>query len=130
MNSIRSRVGHDGGMPRLVRPDLDPLVEAAIDTLGNRVRVVILEHLLTNGPATRAELSGALGVNVKTLQDHLTALRASGAVKAEPAPEPEQDASGRHVIYSANPERVQALLRTMVEYLGMSTILRPEDPQS
>lgn len=114
-------------MPKLVRPNLEPIVEAAIDTLGNRVRVSILGFLLANGPATRSQIAAELGINVKTLQFHLTALRADGAVRVSPASEAEQDTSGRLIVYDCDAARVRLLLRGLADHLGMADLIRDHE---
>lgn len=67
------------------RPELPSSVGQAIDVTGNRVRAVVLESLMREGPATRAELSRRLGISTSLLQAHLRTLEGLKVVYTVPA---------------------------------------------
>ena len=71
-------------VPATVRPDLPPLVEDAVDALGNRVRVAVIQSLTTDGPTTRAELARRLDLSASLLQGHLRRLEELGVAYVSP----------------------------------------------
>lgn len=62
---------------------LDPTTTAAVEALGNPIRVRILAYLASEGPSVRGRLAEDLDVNVKTMQFHLTGLRKLGVIHAQ-----------------------------------------------
>jgi DNA-binding transcriptional ArsR family regulator len=102
-------------MPKYVHPSADESLEAAIDVLGNRVRVAIIGYLRTNGPTGRQQLEDALGIRKPTLTLHLSSLVAHGVLVADP---PLQDAKGsQKVRYSVNESRVRELIDALLDGL-------------
>ena len=57
-------------------------VHAAVQVLGNTLRVAILSHLAL-GPATRASISSALGVSEQSLSRQIAFLEDKGVVSTD-----------------------------------------------
>ncbi len=103
-------------MPKYVRPSAEESLEAAIDVLGNRVRVAIIGFLRTDGPASRRQIEDALSIRKPTLTLHLSSLIAQGVVIADP---PLQDAKGRQKVeYSINETRIRELIDALLDGLS------------
>ena len=108
-------------MPRLIQPDHPQEVEAAIEVLGNRAHAAILRYLHQNGPCTTGEilkgivLDGNKKLTRPSLQHHLEALEATGAVTAD---SPAGQRHGKRVKYKANIDAVEfGMLPAYVNYL-------------
>jgi DNA-binding transcriptional ArsR family regulator len=108
-------------MPRLIQPNHPQEVEAAIEVLGNRAHAAILRYLHQKGPCTTGEiLKGIILVGNKkltrpSLQHHLEALEAAGAVTAD---SPSGERRGKRVKYEANIDGVGfELLPAYINYL-------------
>jgi len=103
------QTGHNGSVPT-VRPDLPPLVDEAIDTLGNRVRVAVIRSLLQEGSATRTELSRRLGLSLSLLQNHLRKLEELAVVYTDP---PRSEPGRLHRRYVLDIDRLDQLRRAL-----------------
>jgi DNA-binding transcriptional ArsR family regulator len=97
-------------VPATVRPNLPPDTERAIDVFGNRVRVAVLSTLRVDGPATRTELAGRLGVSRSLLQAHMRRLVELGVLRPEP---PGTQADHRTRTYRVNETEVDKLFRAL-----------------
>ena len=105
-------------MPGLVPTPLGKSVEAAIDILGNRIRVAILGYLQAHGPALRGEIATALGLVPGTVSSQLGVLLEAGVITTDPPAE--QIRPGRRVRYVAVPERIDHLYLTLGHALGVN----------
>lgn len=105
-------------MPGLVPTPLGKNVEAAIDILGNRIRVAILGYLQNNGPALRGEIATALGLVPGTVSNQLGVLLEAGVVTTDPPAE--QIRPGSRVRYVAVPDRIDDLYQTLGHALGVT----------
>lgn len=103
-------------MPRYVRPSAEENVEAAIDALGNRVRVAIIGHLRASGGASRSEIERAIGVAKSTVNFHLAALLELGVLSATPALA--ETVRGQVVHYTVVEQRLCDLVDVLLASLG------------
>ena len=93
-------------------------MEAAIDILGNRIRVAILGYLQAHGPALRGEIATALGLVPGTVSSQLGVLLDAGVITTDPPAE--QIRPGSRVRYVAVPERIDHLYLTLGHALGVT----------
>jgi len=103
-------------MPRYVRPSAEEQLEAAIDALGNRVRVAIIGHLRASGGASRAEIERAIGVAKSTVNFHLAALLELGVLSATPPLD--ESARGQVIDYRVDEKRLRELIDVLLASLG------------
>lgn len=104
-------------MPRITHPvarDWPHEVELAVSTFGNRARSEIVRYLLENGPVARGDIVANVGASEASVAKHLLLLEEAGAVTADVEPGRRH---GRAPRYSANPERIKALLDAHLRYL-------------
>lgn len=94
-------------MPKYAQVIEDDGVNAAIEVLGNRLRVAVLAFLAENGPSTRGQILAELAVGITTLKRALAILMEHGAVTADPPLD--QAKSGQRVRYSYQQQRVTEL---------------------
>lgn len=73
-----------------------------------------LRFLLSEGPATRAQVSGATGLSVSTTIDALRELEKLGYVIGNLD---ESERSGRHPVYAAQREKVTTELLAFVSWV-------------
>lgn len=104
-------------MPVFPSTPLGAHTEAAIDILGNRIRVAILGHLQEHGPSQRGEIATALGMVAGTVSNQLTVLLEAGVVTTDP--EADQIRPGARVRYVVAPEQVADLYEALGEALGV-----------
>ncbi len=116
-------IGHAGVMPKYVRPSTPESLEAAIDVLGNRVRVAIIGAIRMHGPSTRRELEERLSVNKSTITLNLQLLVASKVVFTDP-PAEELLGGRQHVTYDVDEALVQELMGSL--WTGLGGAKRPE----
>ena len=100
----------------VLRPGLPDSVDKAIDATGNRVRVLILESLLREGPATRAELSRRLEQSTSLLQAHLRTLEELRVVYTSP-PRSDRESNRLRRSYHVDMEYLGALVSALGEFL-------------
>ncbi len=112
----RGALGHNGVVPTVLRPDMPPDVADAVSVLGYAARVAILGYLHEHGPATRGQLTAALGLGAKNTQFHLTALVELGALARDPALEDAR--RGQSVTYALVPARVAELHAALGKHIG------------
>lgn len=98
-------------MPVFPSTPLGAHMEAAIDILGNRIRVAILGHLQEHGPAQRGEIAAALGMVPGSVSNQLTVLLEAGVVTTDPVAD--QIRPGARVRYVVMPEKVAGLYRAL-----------------
>lgn len=110
-------------MPGLVPTPLGKSVEAAIDILGNRIRVAILGYLQAHGPALRGEIATALGLVPGTVSSQLGVLLEAGVITTDPPAE--QIRPGRRVRYVAVPDRIDHLYLRLGQALGVDVDHQP-----
>ncbi|MEX5268554.1 ArsR/SmtB family transcription factor [Kocuria sp. CPCC 204721] len=102
-------------MPYMMKiPGQSEEVHAAVQVLGNTLRVAILSHLAF-GPATRATISGALGVTEQSLSRQMAFLEEKGVVSTEVLP-----GRGRPTLHHLQSARLSQLERALVAYLHPS----------
>jgi DNA-binding transcriptional ArsR family regulator len=99
-----------GGMPRTIHPDLPDDLDHAIEALGNRVRVAILQSLRKTGPATRKDLEVRLGVGSPSLQKHLAVLEELGLVSVDP---PRSEGDVRRRLYVVDIASLESALKAL-----------------
>lgn len=104
-------------MPGFVPTPLGEHVEAAIDILGNRIRVAILGHLKLHGPSVRGDIAAALGLVPSSVSNQLTILLEAGVIRTDPPAE--QIRSGTRVLYAVRGDRLEELYRTLGAALGL-----------
>lgn len=103
-------------MPRYVRPPTEQSLEAAIDVLGNRVRVAIIGYLQEHGPRERHQITAAVGAHPSTVKLHLNSLLERGVLLADP---PRSEAKqGQRVEYSIASERLLQLVEALMAAVG------------
>lgn len=95
-------------------PDWSHEVELAVATLGNRSRSEIIRYLIENGPVARGDIVANVGASEPSIAKHLLVLEDAGAVIVDVAPGRRH---GRAPRYSANQDRVRALLDAHLRYL-------------
>lgn len=108
--------GTMAAMPGFVPTPFGEQVEAAIDILGNRIRVAILGHLRKNGPAQRADIAEALSIVPSSVSNQLVVLMNAGVITAD-VPEGHVR-PGTRVRYAVVPERVAAMYEDLGRALG------------
>lgn len=102
-------------MPRYVKPPgMPPEVEVIIDVVGNRVRQAIIRELATHGPATTAQLQGAVRADRTTTVRHLRGLEDAGIVSADTPP---SGRGGRTPVWRLHSEVVEDYLEQLRAYL-------------
>jgi len=112
-------------MPRLVRPAHGPLLEAAIEVLGNRARTALLRFLREHGPSTRGEIAEGLGLSVSTTYKQLRSLADHGVIESDP---PVSAAThGSRVRWAIVEPRLYELCATLVGQYGYE-LERAEQP--
>jgi DNA-binding transcriptional ArsR family regulator len=100
-------------VPRYVRPPQSAHLDAAIEVLGNRVRVAVIACLQGNGPSERSVIATAVGVHASTVKLHLNVLLEQGVLIADP---PRATATqGQRVVYAIAPQRLTELLDALTE---------------
>lgn len=111
-------------MPVFPSTPLGAHVEAAIDILGNRIRVAILGHLQEHGPSQRGEIAAALGMVPGSVSNQLAVLLEAGVVTTDPAAH--QIRPGARVRYVVVPQAVADLYRVLGRALGIAELGRPQ----
>ncbi len=107
-------------MPKYVRPSALESLEAAIDVLGNRVRVAIIGCIRTHGPSTRREIEERTGVNKSTVTLNLQPLVAAGVIFTDP-PAAELTGGRQHITYLVDEALLQELMGKLWDGLGGET---------
>lgn len=107
-------------MPVFPSTPLGAHTEAAIDILGNRIRVAILGHLQEHGPSQRGEIAAALGMVPGSVSNQLTVLIEAGVVTTDP--EADQIRPGARVRYVVMPQQVSNLYQALGEALGIESV--------
>lgn len=100
-------------MPRYAQVIKDDRVKAAIEVLGTQVKVAILRFLAENGPSTRGEIIGELGIGVATFHRSIHILLDHGAVTSDPPLS--EIRSGQNPLYAYQGRRVAELYRMLGE---------------
>lgn len=103
-------------MPGFVPTPLGEQVEAAIDILGNRMRVAIIGYLRANGAALRGDIAAALGMVPGSVSNQLTVLLDAGVIETDPPAG--HIRPGNRVRYSVVAHRVDELYETLGVALG------------
>lgn len=101
-------------MPRLIRPNLPPDVEAAVKFMGNRAQANVLRQLAILGPSTIGQLQTVLEIGRPSLNRHLDALADAGVIETDP---PRGMRQGRDVTYAIRPRRIRDLERAYLDYI-------------
>lgn len=101
-------------MPRLIRPDLPPTVEAGISFMGSRAQADVLRQLAVLGPSTIGQLQSVLEIGRPSLNRHLDALAEAGLIRTDP---PQGMRQGRDVTYEVRPERIRELMSAYRDYI-------------
>lgn len=104
-------------MPKYVRPSTPESLEAAIDVLGNRVRVAIIGSIRTHGPSTRKELEERLSVGKSTVTLNLQLLVTSKVIYTDP-PAEELTGGRQHITYHVDEHLLQELMGSLWSGLG------------
>ncbi|WP_142045701.1 ArsR/SmtB family transcription factor [Arthrobacter sp. SLBN-100] len=111
---IQWKVGQYRRMPRLIRPNLPPDVEAAVRFMGNRAQANVLRQLAILGPSTIGQLQAELDIGRPSLNRHLETLEDDGLIETDP---PRGVRQGRDVTYTVQPRRIRSLARTYLDYV-------------
>jgi ArsR family transcriptional regulator len=108
-----------GDMPKRVTPNpggWSEWLEDPIKALGNLVRAGIIGYLREHGPATRAEIAGALGLPVPTIAASLKAMVQAGLLTTDP---PIREARrGQWVRYGVDHEIVSRMYLQLGQAIG------------
>jgi ArsR family transcriptional regulator len=108
-----------GDMPKRVTPNpggWSEWLEDPIKALGNLVRAGIIGYLREHGPATRAEIAGALDLPVPTIAASLKAMVQAGLLTTDP---PIREARrGQWVRYGVDHEIVSRMYLQLGQAIG------------
>lgn len=99
-----------------VRPvELPADLARAVEALGSRVKVLLLQSLEHEGPATAAELAERLRISPELVRHHILPLERLGIVDVSP---PRSQTEVRRRYYNVNRPALKTTVRSLDALLG------------